>query len=81
MSYQKVRPGTWVLDDLGLLFFHNGTGCLKLNKSWYLSSFSEQEIALDILKKFPDFFEPATSMEGLESYEQSKISFIATPRS
>lgn len=80
MSYQKVKLGTWVLDDIGLLFFHNGNGCLKLNKLWYLSSFSDQEIATEILKKFPDFFEPSTSAEGLESYEKSKIRFITAPR-
>jgi hypothetical protein len=80
MTYQKVRSGIWILDDLGLLFFHNGNGCLKLNKAWYLSSFSEREIAIEILTKFPDFFEPATSAEGLESYEQSKISFVAAPQ-
>lgn len=77
MSYQKIKPSVWVMDDLGSLFFHNGSGCLKLNKAWYLSSFSDRSIALEILTKFPDFFEPATGAEGPESYEQSKIRFVS----
>ncbi|MCD5974924.1 hypothetical protein [Pseudomonas quasicaspiana] len=54
---------------------------MKLNKAWYLSSFSDEETAIEILTKFPDFFEPATIAEGLESYEQGKVSFITTPQS
>ncbi|MBC3952521.1 hypothetical protein [Pseudomonas folii] len=81
MSHLKIKPGIWILDNLGLLFFHNGRGCLKLNKAWYLSSFSDEETAIEILTKFPDFFEPATIAEGLESYEKGKVSFITTPQS
>lgn len=80
MSHQKIKPGVWVMDDLGLLFFHNGNGLLKLNKAWYLSSFSDLDIAIEILTKFPDFFDPATGTEGPDSYEQSKIKFISGPQ-
>lgn len=79
MWHQKVKQGVWIIEDLGSLFFHNGDGCLKLNKAWYMSSLSNQDIAVEILRKFPDFFEPATGTEGTDDYENSKIRLTTGP--
>jgi hypothetical protein len=76
MSFQKMKPDVWVMDDLGLLFFHNGSGLLKLNKAWYFSSFNDETIAMEILASFPDFFDPTPITEGLEGYEQHKIRLL-----
>lgn len=79
MALHKIKPNVWVMDDLGFIFFHNGNGLLKLNKAWYMSSFSDPDRSEELLREFSDFFDPATGTEGPDSYEQCKIKFTVRP--
>lgn len=80
MVHQRIKPNVWVLDDLGFLFFHNGNGYLKLNKTWYISSFSDEKISMEILERFPEFFEHGDDIEGNGNYEHRKIEFTLAPK-
>lgn len=80
MGSACVKSDVWVMEDLGLIFFHNGRGLLKLNKRVYLSSLDNPRCAAELVRSNPDFFEISSRSECVRKLEACKIDFLDRPK-